>query len=98
MKSIFGAMMIGAVALAWGFVSAGAQTAAGDVEVQSGGEYANHDGVVLQGDLYQPKAPGKYPAIVAVHGGGWQAGARNSYGYWGRYLAQQGYVMFAYSY
>ena len=97
MKSIFRATMIGAVALAAGLVPARAQTA-GDVDVQSGVEYANHDGVVLQGDLYQPKAPGKYPAIVAVHGGGWQAGARNSYGYWGRYLAQQGYVVFAVSY
>ena len=98
MKSIFGATMIGAVALAAGFVSVRAQTAPGDVEVESGVEYANHDGVVLQGDLYQPKAPGKYPAIVAVHGGGWQAGARTAYGYWGRYLAQQGYVVFAVSY
>ncbi len=78
MMSIFRATMIGAVALAAGLVPARAQTA-GDVDVQSGVEYANHDGVVLQGDLYQPKAPGKYPAIVAVHGGGWQAGARTAY-------------------
>ncbi len=98
MMSIFRAAVIGIVALAAGLVSASAQTAAGDVEIQSGVEYANHDGVVLQGDLYQPKAPGKYPAIVAVHGGGWQAGARTAYGYWGRYLAQQGYVVFAVSY
>src|SRR5437879_1563751 len=98
MMSIFRAAVIGIVALAAGLVSASAQTAAGDVEIQSGVEYANHDGVILQGDLYQPKAPGKYPAIVAVHGGGWQAGARTAYGYWGRYLAQQGYVVFAVSY
>ena len=70
MMSIFRAAVIGIVALAAGLVSASAQTAAGDVEIQSDVEYANHDGVVLQGDLYQPKAPGKYPAIVAVHGGG----------------------------
>src|SRR5437867_5212303 len=98
MNSIFRATMISALALAAGLAPARAQTAAGDVEVQSGVEYANHDGVALQGDLYQPKAPGKYPAIVGVHGGGWQAGARTSYGYWGRYLAQQGYVVFAVSY
>src|SRR5207244_13063269 len=94
MKSIFRATIFGAVALAAGLVSARAQTA-GDVDVQSGVEYANHDGVVLQGELYQPKAPGKYPAIVAVHGGGWQGGARTRYGYGGRYLGQPGYVVSA---
>ncbi len=98
MMFIFRAAVIGTLALATGLVSVGAQTTAGDVEIQNGVEYANHDGVALQGDLYQPRAPGKYPAIVAVHGGGWQAGARTSYGYWGRYLAQQGYVVFAVSY
>src|SRR5262245_62952071 len=98
MMSTFRAAVIVTVALAAGLISAGAQTAAGDVEFQGGVEYANHDGVVLQGDLYQPKTSGKYPAIVAVHGGGWQAGARTAYGYWGRYLAQQGYVGFAVRY
>ncbi len=97
MKSILW-VVIGATVLAAGLDSARAQTRAENVEIQSGVEYANHDGVVLQGDLYQPKAPGKYPAIVAVHGGGWQAGDRDFYRYWGPYLAQQGYVVFAVNY
>jgi acetyl esterase/lipase len=41
--------------------------------------YATHDGVALQGDLYLPKGAGPFPALVAVHGGGWQQGARNAF-------------------
>jgi acetyl esterase/lipase len=33
-----------------------------------------------------------------VHGGGWQNGNRNSYQYWGPYLAKRGYALFAISY
>ena len=69
-----------------------------DVEIQRGVEYANHDGVALKGDLYQPKAAGKYPAIIAVHGGGWQGGSPASYSHWGPFYAQRGYVVFAISY
>ena len=50
MMSIFRVAVIGILALAAGLVSARAQTAAGDVEVQSGVEYANHDGVVDAAD------------------------------------------------
>ncbi len=80
------------------FAQAPAPNAAGDVDIQRGVEYANHDGTSLKGDLYQPKAPGKYPAIIAVHGGGWQGGSPVAYRYWGPYLAKQGIVVFAISY
>jgi acetyl esterase/lipase len=33
-----------------------------------------------------------------VHGGGWQAGTRAGYRYWGPFLAERGYVAFAISY
>jgi acetyl esterase/lipase len=69
-----------------------------EVEVRKGVEFAVHDGVSLRGDLYAPKPPGKYPAIVAVHGGGWQIGNPATYGYWGPYLASRGYVLFAVTY
>ena len=45
------------------------------VERCAGVVYADHDGVVLAGDLYLPAAGGgggPFPALVAVHGGGWQ--------------------------
>ena len=72
--------------------------ASGDIEVRPGVTYATHDGVALAGDLYAPKGAGPYPALVAVHGGGWQLGVRTAFQYWGKYLAQRGYVLFAISY
>ena len=68
-----------------------------EVEVRLGLEYARHDGAALVGDLYAPKAEGKYPVVVAVHGGGWQLGSRDSYRYWGPWLAERGYALFAVS-
>src|SRR5437763_1234588 len=35
-------------------------------------EYAVHGGVSLKGQLYAPKGPGKFPLVIAVHGGGWR--------------------------
>src|SRR5262245_16821543 len=68
------------------------------VETRTGIGYANHDGVALLGDLYLPTGAGRAPALVAVHGGGWQAGARSAFQFWGPYLAERGYVLFAISY
>lgn len=69
-----------------------------EFDVQRGLQYGQHDSVRLTGDLYVPQAPGKYPALVAVHGGGWQAGNAGFYRHWGPYLAQRGYVLFAIDY
>jgi acetyl esterase/lipase len=68
------------------------------IETRPGVVYATHDGVALAGDLYLPAGAGPYPALVGVHGGGWQAGARNAFQYWGPYLAERGYALFAISY
>jgi acetyl esterase/lipase len=38
------------------------------------------------------------PALVAVHGGGWQQGARSAFQYCGPHLAKRGYAVFAVSY
>jgi len=68
------------------------------VETRTGIAYANHDGVALLGDLYLPTGAGRAPALIAVHGGGWQAGARSAFQFWGPYLAERGYALFAISY
>ena len=68
------------------------------IETRGGVAYASHDGVSLLGDLYLPAGGGPFPALVAVHGGGWQAGARSAFQFWGPYLAARGYVLFAISY
>src|SRR5215470_10369785 len=68
------------------------------IETRPGVTYATHDGVALAGDLYLPAGAGPHPALVAVHGGGWQAGVRGAFQFWGPYLAERGYALFAISY
>ena len=60
--------------------------------------FAEHDGVRLLGDFYAPKGLDKAPALVAVHGGGWQIGDRKFYSNWGPYLAGNGFAVFAIEY
>jgi acetyl esterase/lipase len=60
--------------------------------------FAERDGVVLLGDLYRPPGRERAPALVAIHGGGWQLGDRKFYRHWGRYLARHGYAVFAIDY
>jgi acetyl esterase/lipase len=79
--------------------NAGAEKMPDDnVTIQRGVAYANHDGVELAGDLYLPKGAKAAPALVAVHGGGWVAGVRAAYQFWGPYLAARGIAVFAISY
>src|ERR1700753_432256 len=73
-------------------------TGSSEHELRAALTYATHDGVALQGDLYLPKGAGPHPALIAVHGGGWQQGARNQFQYWGPYLAERGYGLFSISY
>ncbi|OGA03626.1 MAG: hypothetical protein A3H35_09955 [Betaproteobacteria bacterium RIFCSPLOWO2_02_FULL_62_17] len=67
-------------------------------ELKAGIEYAKHDDVGITGDLYIPKGPGKFPAVVAVHGGGWQLGSSLFHRGWGPYLAQRGIALFSVNY
>ena len=60
--------------------------------------YAVHDGVELTGDLYLPAGRGPFPSIVNVHGGYWRRGSRDTFQYWGPYLAERGYAGFTISY
>ena len=75
-----------------------AQPPAAEIETRINLEYGRHDGVALRGDLYVPKADGRYPVVIAVHGGGWQGGAKEAYKYWGPWLAQRGYGLFSIDY
>jgi len=69
-----------------------------EVVTRSNLEFAQHDGAKLAGDLYLPKGLDKAPVVVAVHGGGWQAGNRAGYKYWGPFLARNGYAVFSIDY
>jgi acetyl esterase/lipase len=63
-----------------------AQTSAGGVETRRDIVYATHEGERLLADWYGPSAPGSYPALIAIHGGGWQAGDKTGYRHWGPFL------------
>jgi len=58
-------------------------------------EYAVHGGVSLKGHLYAPEGPGKFPAVIAVHGGGWRLANIENYRYLGPWLAERGYAVLA---
>ncbi len=49
-------------------------------------------------DVYKPKAKGPHPAVLAIHGGGFRAGARTSYTALCIRLAEKGYVAATASY
>jgi len=69
-----------------------------NIEVRRDIVYATHYGEKLVADWYGPSAPGSYPTVIAVHGGGWQAGDKSGYQFWGPYLAERGYVLMAVKY
>ena len=59
--------------------------------------FANPDGVPLTLNIYRPLKVGKYPAIVSIYGGAWQRGSPDSDENFNRYIAAQGYVVWAIS-
>lgn len=69
-----------------------------EVETSSSLIFAEHDGSKLLGDFYLPKGRAKAPALVAIHGGGWQLGDRGFYKHWGPFFARRGYALFAIEY
>ena len=86
------------IALAVVLPEAGAWATVYEVVARPNLEFAQHDGTRLAGDLYLPKGLEKPPVIVAIHGGGWQAGSRTSYKYWGPFMARNGYALFSIDY
>ena len=68
------------------------------VETRKAVQYGTHDGTALIGDLYLPEGNETRPAIIAVHGGGFQLGSRSIYQHMGPYLAARGYAVFSIDY
>jgi acetyl esterase/lipase len=86
------------VALALVRLGAGASAKDYEVVTRPNLKFVQHDGADLAGDLYLPKGLDKAPVLIAVHGGGWQAGNRASYKHWGPFLARNGYALFSIDY
>jgi acetyl esterase/lipase len=60
--------------------------------------FANPGGTELHADAYLPEALAPVPVVIAVHGGGWKAGSRDSYRHLGPLLARRGYAVFSIDY
>jgi acetyl esterase/lipase len=86
------------IVLAAATSAAGAWAKDHEVVIRPNIEFVQHEGVNLAGDLYLPKGVDKSPVVIAAHGGGWQAGSRASYKFWGPFLARNGYALFAIDY
>ena len=92
-----------AVLVAFALMFSATQALAYEVTIRRNIQYAEHDGVKLQGDLYHPRTRERerlpvVPAVIAVHGGGWQTGSRAFYRHWGPFLAEAGFAVFAIDY
>lgn len=61
-------------------------------------QFAQPNGVPLSLNLYRPSQVGKYPAIVVVHGGGWQNGSPNDNTEFSQHVAAQGYSVVSIDY
>jgi acetyl esterase/lipase len=68
------------------------------IRTQRNIQFAAPAGVPLTLNLYQPLAPGKYPAIIQIYGGAWRFGTPDSNEEFSRYLAARGYVVVAIDY
>src|SRR4030095_11130787 len=69
-----------------------------ELDIRKNVPFGAHDGDILTGDYYAPPEAGAYPALIALHGGAWKYGTAEGYQYWGPFLAQRGYVLFAINY
>ncbi|HJY78324.1 MAG TPA: alpha/beta hydrolase [Burkholderiales bacterium] len=49
----------------------------------------------LKAHFYSPKGGGKFPTVIAVHGGGWRLLNLDNYRYLGPWLAERGYALLA---
>jgi acetyl esterase/lipase len=74
-----------------------APTIPDDVIIERNVEYSRVGQPVAM-DILRPKAPGTYPAVLAIHGGGFRRGSRDSYLPLCIRLAQKGYVCATASY
>ncbi|HEY9807110.1 MAG TPA: alpha/beta hydrolase, partial [Candidatus Obscuribacterales bacterium] len=60
--------------------------------------FAKPEGVQLSLDVYRPPQVGRYPGLVVIYGGAWRAGTPSANAVFNRYMAAQGYTVFAIDY
>ena len=60
--------------------------------------FATAGGEELRADAYTPDSAAPAPVVIAIHGGGWKVGSRDSYQHLGGLLAGRGYAVFSIDY
>lgn len=60
--------------------------------------YPAHGGLSLKAHYYAPRGSGKFPAVIAIHGGGWRMDNIELYRELAPWLAQRGYAVLAITY
>ncbi|WP_193166177.1 alpha/beta hydrolase [Microbulbifer hainanensis] len=61
-------------------------------------DYLARESEILQLDIYQPKGNGLFPAVLIIHGGGWETGDRTMERPFAKRLAARGFVAVPVSY
>lgn len=61
-------------------------------------EYAAPGGVSLKLDAYLPPGTGPFPAVIAIHGGGWHSGSKAAWATEAGRLAREGFATFSVDY
>jgi acetyl esterase/lipase len=60
--------------------------------------FGQTDKEYLTADVYRPTGGEDLPAVILIHGGGYQAGSKEMYKDWGSYLAEEGFVAMSINY
>ncbi len=68
------------------------------VTAREGLAYATRGDVELQLDVYRPAGDGPFPAVILVHGGGWETGSREMERPFAKRLAGAGFIAVPVSY
>jgi acetyl esterase/lipase len=85
--------LLGAVALAVGAPSASAQPRCrADLDCWFDQVYKRVDGLSITADVYRRKGATELPAVILIHGGGWETGDKVWMANSSRYLASQGFL------
>ena len=91
MKTIISALLM------YGCLSVSTASAA-DYSVNKGVVYTEPEGQSLTADIYQPETKGLKPAVIVIHGGGWNGGEPSDMDKFAELFAEQGYVVMNISY
>lgn len=69
-----------------------------DLQIERNVCFSHDSDRVLTADVYSPAGGDELPAVLMLHGGGFESGSKEKYRRWGEFLAGLGYVAIALNY